>query len=137
MERSFTEAEVLQIVKQCDRDKAPSPDGFTMSLFKTCWEILREDLMQTVQNFHHNEFFEKSFNATFIALIPKNTRAEELKDFRPISLIGGVYKIISKLIAERLKTVVGKLVDEHQMAFFKGRQILDATLLANELVTLD
>ncbi|WMV26757.1 hypothetical protein MTR67_020142 [Solanum verrucosum] len=60
--------------------------------------------------------------------------AVELKDFRPISLIGGVYKIISKLITERLKTVIGKLVDEHQMAFLKGRQILDASLLTNEPV---
>ncbi|WMV45909.1 hypothetical protein MTR67_039294, partial [Solanum verrucosum] len=60
--------------------------------------------------------------------------AEELKDFRPISLIGGVYKIIGKLITERMKKVMGTLVDEHQMAFLKGRQIMDATLLANELV---
>jgi len=134
LERPFTEAKVLQIVKQCDGDKAPNPDGFTLNFFKKCWEILREDLMQTVQNFHHNEIFEKSFNATFIALIPKKTGAEELKDFRPISLIGGVYKIISKLITERLKTVMGKLVYEHQMAFLKGRQILDAAMLANELV---
>jgi len=78
--------------------------------------------------------FEKSFNATFIALIPKKYGAEELKDFRPISLIGGVYKIIAKLLTERMKTVMGELVDEHQMAFLKGRQIMDAALLANELV---
>ncbi|WMV36832.1 hypothetical protein MTR67_030217 [Solanum verrucosum] len=78
--------------------------------------------------------FEKSFNATFTALIPKKYGAEELKDFRPISLIGGVYKIIAKLLTERMKTVMGELVDEHQMAFLKGRRIMDAALLANELV---
>lgn len=99
--------------------------------------------MHTFQNFHHNEFFEKPYNATFIALIQKMTGAKklkdlpspkkkELKDFRPISLIG-VYKIISKLITERLKTVMGKSVDEHQMAFLEGRWILDAAVLANEL----
>lgn len=90
--------------------------------------------MQTIHNFHQNEYFEKSLNATFIALIPKKYGAEELRDYKPISLIGGVYKIISKLISERLKTVMGKLVNDHQMAFIKGRQIMEATLLANELV---
>jgi len=64
--------------------------------------------------------FEKSFNVTFIVLIPKKPDAIELKDFRPISLIGVVYKIISKLLTERMKTVIVKLVDEHQMAFLKG-----------------
>lgn len=76
--------------------------------------------MQTIHNFHKNESFEKSFNATFVALIPKKHGAEELKDLRPISLIGGVCKIIAKLFTERLKTVMGSLVDEHQMAFLKG-----------------
>lgn len=90
--------------------------------------------MHTILNFHHKSFFEKSFNATFIALIPKKPGAVELKDFRPLSLIGGVYKIISKLITEILKIVIRKLVDGHQMAFLKGRQIMDAALLANEMV---
>lgn len=86
--------------------------------------------MKTIHNFHQKGVFEKTFNATFVAFIPKKPGAVEVKDFRPISLIGGVYKIISKLLTERLKTVIGKLVDEHQ----SGRQILDAALLANELV---
>jgi len=133
MQRPFTE-EVLGCLKQCDGDKAPGPDGFTMSFFKSCWGTLKEDLMLTIHNFHQKEVFEKAFNATFIALIPKKVGAEELKDFRPISLIGGVYKIISKLITERLKTVMGRLVDVHQMAFLKERQIMDASLIANELV---
>lgn len=79
---------------------------------------------------------KKSFNSTFIVLIPKKAGAEELKYFRPIYLIGGVYKIISKFITKKLKSVVGKLVHAHQMAFLKGRQITDASLLANELVDL-
>jgi len=95
LQRPFSEAEVLNIIKQCDGDKAPCPDGFTMSFFKVCWETIKDDLMGTIQNFHHKEMFEKSFNVTFISLIPKKADAEELKDFRSISLIGGVYKIIS------------------------------------------
>lgn len=90
--------------------------------------------MQTIQNIHQRSVFKKSFNATFIVLIPKKLGAVELRDFTPINLIGGVCKIISKFLTERLKTMIEKLVDEHQMAFLRGRQIMDASLLANKLV---
>ena len=67
-------------------------------------------------------------------MIPKKNGAKELRDFRPISLIESVYKLISKVLTERLKKVVDKLVDAHQMTFIKNRQIMDAILIANEVV---
>ncbi|WMV38581.1 hypothetical protein MTR67_031966 [Solanum verrucosum] len=134
MQRPFSVEEVVHILKLCDGDKALGPDDFTMCFFKECWEIIKDDVMQTIHNFHQNEVFERSLNATFVALIPKKHGAEELKDFRPISLIGGMYKIIAKLITDRMKTVMGRLINEHQMAFLKDRQIMDASLLSNELV---
>nr|AAT40556.2 hypothetical protein SDM1_4t00019 [Solanum demissum] len=87
---------------------------------------------ETFHKFHAHQKFEKSFNAIFVALIPKKVGANELKDFRPISLITGVYKIIAKVLAQRLKKVISKLINKHQMAFIKGRQIIDAALLAND-----
>lgn len=59
--------------------------------------------------------------------------ASKLKDIRPISLISSVHKIISKLLIERLKKVMSKLVDKHQMAFIKDRHIMDVILIANEM----
>ncbi|CAN4089863.1 unnamed protein product [Withania somnifera] len=93
-----------------------------------------KELIQGWWSGFENELFEKSLNASFLALIPKKFGVEELKDFGPISLIGGMYKIIAKLITERMKTVMGRLINEHQMAFLKDRRIMDASLLANELV---
>ena len=73
-------------------------------------------------------------NATFISLIPKKYDAIEVRDFRPISLIGGVYKIIAKVLANRLKMVLGDIVHESRNAFVKGKQILDSVLIANGIL---
>ncbi|WMV57474.1 hypothetical protein MTR67_050859 [Solanum verrucosum] len=136
LQGQFEEHEIKNCVFSCAGDKAPGPDGFTMAFFKQCWEEVKQEVVAAIQNFHDQSYFEKSFNATFIALIPKKVGATELKDFRPISLIGSIYKIISKVLTERLKKVMPKLVDEQQMAFIKGRQIMDAILVANECVDM-
>ena len=72
-------------------------------------------------------------NATFLVLIPKKGDVEDLKDFMPISLLGSLYKILVKVLANRLKKVVGKVVSKAQNAFVEGRQIPNASLIANEL----
>jgi len=90
--------------------------------------------MGTLQYFHEHHVFEKSLNATFVALIPKKAGAVELRDFRPISLISGVYKIIAKVLTEIMKRVMDSLVNKHQMVFIKGRQIIDEALIASECV---
>ncbi|WMV54989.1 hypothetical protein MTR67_048374 [Solanum verrucosum] len=133
LERNFDE-EVLRSLKQCAVDKAPGPDGFTMGFYIKCWEVVKGDIMKTFQHFYDQGRFERSFNATFIALIPKKKGAKELRDFRPISLIGSIYKILSKVLTERLKRVMSKLVNSQQLAFIKGRQIMDAVLIANEAI---
>lgn len=79
--RGLSQKQRCYILLNSDGDKAPGPDDFIMCFFRACWETLREDLMQIIHNFHQNEFLEKSFNATFIALIPKKFKAQELKDF--------------------------------------------------------
>lgn len=88
--------------------------------------------MNTLHHFHSYHVLEKSFNVTNISLIHMKMGSLELKDFRPISLISGVYKIIAKLLVERLRKVVSKLINNHHMTFIKGRQIMDVALIAHE-----
>jgi hypothetical protein len=108
MEQEFEECEVWEVVTNFIGDKAPSPDGFTMEFFQKCWEVLKVDIIAVLKEFHNSGKFEKSLNATFISLIPKKAEVVEIKDFLPMNLIGGMYKIILKVLTNRLKSNVGE-----------------------------
>ena len=132
IERKFDKDEVLQALQSSNGDKASGPDGFTMGFFQKCWCVVEFDVMVVFEEFHEFCSFEKSLNATFLAFIPKKQNARNIKDFRPISLIGSIYKLLSKILTNRLKTVMENIISESQNAFVGGRQILDSVFVANE-----
>ena len=134
LELPFSEEEVCSALMEMNGDKAPGPDGFTVAFWQDCWDFVKEEVMEMFKDFHEQSSFLKSLNTTFLVLIPKKGGAEDLGDFRPISLLGGLYKLLAKVLANRLKKVIGKVVSSNQNAFVMGRQILDASLIANEVI---
>ncbi|RVW72592.1 Transposon TX1 uncharacterized 149 kDa protein [Vitis vinifera] len=134
LELPFTEEEVHSAIRGMNGDKAPGPDGFTGAFWQFCWEFVKEEVMEMFKEFHEHKTFLKSLNATFLVLIPKKGGAEELGDFRPISLLGGLYKLLAKVLANRIKNVIGGVISLDQNAFVSSRQILDASLIANEVI---
>ena len=88
--------------------------------------------MVVFSKFHDRGEFVKNINSTFIALISKVHGTMEIKDFRLISLVSGIYKIIAKVLANRMRRVMDRVISKPQNVFVKGRQILDSILIANE-----
>ena len=99
-----------------------------------CWEILKEDVLKAVNEFADKGRWPRGSNASFICLVPKVDNPQQLSDFRPISLVGCLYKIVSKVLSLRLKKVMGKLIDIRQSAFLEGRGLLDSVLVAKEVL---
>ncbi|XP_026420298.1 uncharacterized protein LOC113316301 [Papaver somniferum] len=90
--------------------------------------------MKVVEEFQQKEKLDWRINCSFICLLPKKDQIGSPQDFRPISLVSSVYKVISKVLTQRLKTVLPQLISENQDAFIKDKQILDGILIAGDLI---
>ncbi|XP_050217339.1 uncharacterized protein LOC126668170 [Mercurialis annua] len=110
----FTEEEVYSALSSCDSNKAPGPDGFNFFFYKKAWNILMEDIIKFFHNFHQKGDFPTGLNTAFMVLLPKFAGASDVSDFRPISLINGILKLLSKVLAIRLAPVLPNIISENQ-----------------------
>jgi hypothetical protein len=83
-------------------DKAPGPNGFNELFIKKCWHIIKEEVYQLCFDFFNEKIDLQAINSSFITLVPKVNNPSKVNDFRPISLINSIFKIITKLLGDRL-----------------------------------
>ncbi|XP_038704727.1 uncharacterized protein LOC120000673 [Tripterygium wilfordii] len=134
LETPVLKEEIKEAIWNCEGSKAPGPDGFNFNFLKKSWSIIENDVCSMVHLFYTTGKLPAGVNSSFITLIPKIKGSCKLKDYRPISLVSSLYKIVSKVLATRLKKVLSLVISETQSAFCKGRQIMDSILVANEIV---
>jgi hypothetical protein len=103
-------------VCHCDNYKSPGPDGINLGFYKDFWEDLRGDVMRFISEFDQNGKLAKGLNSTFIALV------------------GSLYKILAKVLANRLRLVIDSVIFDSQTTFVKIREILDGIVIANKVV---
>ena len=126
LDADFSEEEVWAVIKEMPPDKAPGPDGFTGSFYKTAWPVIRGDVMWAINSsFSSTRDSFRCVNNGLIVLLPKKADAKEARDYRPIALIHSFAKLISKLLANRLAPKLAAMIGSNQSAFIKGHSIHD------------
>ena len=126
--------EVMEVIKQMAPLKAPGPNGMPPIFFQNYWNLIGDEVTNSILQFLNSTSFPSHLNHTFISLIPKVKNSELVSEFRPISLCNVLYKIFSKVLANRLKKVLPALITKHQIAFTKSRLISDNILVAFETI---
>ena len=131
---NIMEEEVEMAVFSMKAFKAPGLDGFPPAFFQHFWEVVKSEVIWATRYFFRTSKLLRRINKIFIALVPKNSNPLELHDFRPISLCNTIYKIFAKVLVNRLKPFLEKIVGNPQKGFVSRRKILDAAITTHEVV---
>ena len=128
--------EVRSAVFDLKGDSAPGPDGYSGHFYQHFWHIIGTDVVQSTKQFFTHNYIMNNLNSNLLILIPKTPSADRLDDFQPIALANFQFKIITKIISDRLGTIASRIISVHQRGFILGRYIQDCIMTASESVNL-
>lgn len=129
-----SDAEILRTVKQMGPAKAPGSNGFTASFYQRYWSIVGQDICYMIRSFFSSGFLLRQLNSTSVALLPKVNNPSSVDQFRPIGLCNVSYKIISKILANRLEPLLSRLISTTQSTFIPNRTIQDNSITTVEIM---
>jgi len=125
VEALVTLKEVKDVLKNISKDKSPGPDGWTVDFFIHFFELLGVEILEAVEESKILGSVCGGLNSTFIALIAKSENPLSFVDYQPILICNMLYKLITKIIADRLKLVLSLCLSRNQFSFLENRQIVD------------
>ncbi|KAI0488576.1 hypothetical protein KFK09_028414 [Dendrobium nobile] len=133
LNRELDEAEISEVILNLENIRAPGLDGISYSFFKAFWKIIRVDVVRAVQQIFHTSSMNRDWKDTLFMLIPKSSNPSIPSAYHPISLCNSIYKIVAKILLNRMVEIMPRIISEEQAAFVKGRSISDHLLLAQEV----
>ncbi len=127
--KRFTLEEVKQVVFELKQNKAPGPDGFLGDFYIKFWDLIKGDLLDLVNDFHRGVLDIERLN---YVIITKD--AAQIQKFRPICLLNVSFKIITKVLMNRLDRVMAYIISKNQNAFLKNRFIMEGIVILHEVL---
>ncbi|XP_060182430.1 uncharacterized protein LOC132612110 [Lycium barbarum] len=128
-----TMEEVQKVVFELNGDSTCGPDGFSGIFYQKCWEVIKADVFSVVKAFFEGQTLPKSITHTNLVLLPKKNVVEAFYDMRPISLSNFIYKVISRVVHDRLDKLLTRVISPNQFGFVKGRNIIENVFLTQEI----
>jgi hypothetical protein len=130
------EGEVAEVIEQVDGNKSPAPDEFNFAFFffKNSWGIVMGEVFRLFEEFHDSSKLRSCFHSYFVTLIPKISNPQKIGDFRSIYLLGSLYKLLEKVLVNRLGKVMDSIISRNQSKVIKGRSLAHGVVFVNEVV---
>lgn len=129
-----TPDEIFNAVSSLKKESAPGPDGFGANFYQTYWSIVKQDVINAVLEFFSKDWLLPNYNSNTLVLIPKVPDAMSVSQYRPIALANFRFKIVSKILADRLAPIMIHIISPQQRGFIQGWNIRDCICVTSEAI---